>query len=113
MPLTRRLGSITSRAEGCWRENANKRCVRDAARSAAWTVDQPAQPHIRIAANALTQVLETAANDLQQVVAVMRDAAGELTNRFQFLCLGAAPLRRAASRRFHWRRALPVFRSDD
>jgi hypothetical protein len=74
MPLTRRLGSITSGAKGCWRENANKRSVSDAAPFGRLDskLDQPAQPHIRIAAEALTQVLETAANDLQQVVAVMR-----------------------------------------
>ena len=109
MPCTSRLMSTDFTSSGCWRENASRRCTSVAARSAAWrAIGEPAA-HALLAVEAAQREVEIADDRGEQIVEVVRDAAGEPADRLHLLRLAQrflgrlAPrdLLRAASR---WRR---------
>ena len=93
MPSIRARRSTDTARKSCWRANASKRWVSDAPRSAPCNgaFDQPLQP--RIVRQALAQQIEIAHHRHQQIVEIVRDAAGELADGFHLLGLAQLLLR--------------------
>ena len=88
MPMIILLASSGCGANGCWRAKARSRCVRMAARSAAAIAafENRSMPKSPFLMRRLTRSMR-AHDDAQHIVEVVRDAAGELTDRLHFLRL--------------------------
>ena len=100
MPCTSRLMSTDFTSSGCWREKASRRCTSVAARSAAWR-QLASQARTRSCAiEAAQRKIEVADDRGQQIVEVVRDAAGEAADRFHLLRLAQRLLGRLAPRDF-------------
>jgi len=92
-----RRSTGTARRSCCRRERQQPLRQRRAALGALHrAVDQPVQT--RIVGNALAQQIEVAHHHHQQIVEIMRDAAGELADRLHLLCLAQLLLRLFARR---------------
>ena len=100
MPASRRSGVTTRGCSVCRREKASKRFVRLAALSAACRMGANVPPDLGNAAlvNPSLDQGQPADNDLNNVVKIMRDAPGELTDDFHFLRLDQALLARLERR---------------
>ncbi len=100
MPWIRTRRSTATARRSCCRANARRRCVSEAPRSRALqrAVDQAMQA--RIVRDALAQQIEIAHHRHQQIVEIMRDAAGELADGFHLLRLPQLLLRSFARRDF-------------
>ncbi len=98
MPCTSRLMSTDFTSSGCWREKASRRCTRVAARSAAWR-QLDSQVRTRSSAgDAAQREIEIADDGGEQIVEVVRDAAGEAADRLHLLRLAQRFLGRLAPR---------------
>ena len=85
MPVASRLRSSVSGRRACCLENASSRCTRSAALCAA--AHGGFDDHARLALDLFQHQAEAADHDGQKIVEIMRDAAGELTDRRHLLRL--------------------------
>ena len=87
MPSISARRSTDTARKSCWRANASSRCVNDCAAFGALhrAIDQPLQA--RIVRQTLAQQIEVAHHGHQQIVEVVRDAAGKLADGFHLLRL--------------------------
>ena len=83
MSCTRRLTSTALTSSGCWREKASRRCTRLAARSEACRADvsERFMPFVAVADAAQRQI-DIAEDGGEQIVEIVRDAAGQPADRF-------------------------------
>src|SRR6516162_5908135 len=104
MPATTPLRSSTRGWSICWRLKARSCWVSDAARSAVFLTSSTSRRWRVVGGQPQQQELRPARDDGQEIVEVVRDAAGELADRFHLLDL--SELRLALPERLLRARAL-------
>ena len=88
------LTSVSLGSSGCLRANASRCWVRSAPRDGG-LVDHPRDGgELRLVLDGVGQDFDRAGDDGQDIVEIMRDAAGELADRFHLLGLPDAVLGR-------------------
>ena len=93
---------MTFGSSGCCRENANKRDVNVAARSAPWGCIVNAAKHLRVLVSTqpAARKIKGADDNSEHVIEVVRDAASKLTHCLHFLQLPDLIFRGFSHRRF-------------